>query len=69
MPYSRKTGRRYAAGSTTTLGGWEPKTCSICGEKIVISGERALEFYFDHVAQEGFSYHADCKKKPQEETS
>jgi hypothetical protein len=65
MPISKKTGKRYAAGSQTTLGGWEPKTCCICGEKTVVSGKRALQFHFDDTTKTGYSMHVDCKKENQ----
>jgi hypothetical protein len=36
MPYSRRTGRRYAAGSSTSWGTWESRECVVCGQKITL---------------------------------
>jgi hypothetical protein len=36
MPVSKRTGKRYAAGSQVKWGGWEKKTCSDCGRKLTL---------------------------------
>lgn len=56
-PVSRRTGRRYAAGSQATFDGY-PRVCSGCGEKVKITGDRPLWFESSGVVKR--SYHADC---------
>jgi hypothetical protein len=58
-PVSRKTGRRYAAGSHTTLGGWEPKRCCLCGERLVVSRQSLRFSRFP----EPRGWHVDCERK------
>jgi hypothetical protein len=41
-PLSRRTGKRYAAGSHKRWGGWEAKVCVVCDAKIVLSRGSAL---------------------------
>lgn len=36
MPYSRRTGRRYTAGSQATWAGWEPRVCVVCGGRTTL---------------------------------
>jgi hypothetical protein len=50
-------------GSNAVWGGWEPRICSICGERITLSGkrERAAFFGFDAASGVGRSWHMDCR--------
>jgi hypothetical protein len=41
-PVSRRTGRRYAAGSQKKWGGWEARVCAVCGLRLVLSRGSAL---------------------------
>jgi hypothetical protein len=47
-PISKRTGKRYAAGSQKKWGGWETKVCAVCGERIVLARGSAL-----HSAEHG----------------
>jgi hypothetical protein len=64
MPYSRRTGKRYAAGSQATFDGY-PRVCSNpdCpyGGKVVMSHGIAL--WFEHVDGEAKSWHFACKPR------
>jgi hypothetical protein len=60
MPYSRRTGERYAAGSTTTFAGWEPRVCCLCGGRINKARDGAHRFYMDDLSGAVFSFHAGC---------
>lgn len=42
MPVSRRTGKKYAAGSQKTWGGWEPRVCKVCGVRIVLARGGAM---------------------------
>ena len=57
-PVSRRTGRRYAAGSVTKFDGY-PKVCAGCGLPVRITGTVALWFETgrDRVKR---SFHFDC---------
>jgi hypothetical protein len=37
-----------------------PKTCAICGQKIVKSRDGSLGFYFDHTGGPHLSWHYRC---------
>jgi hypothetical protein len=54
-----------SAGSHATFGGWEPKLCERCGERVTISGRnaRGAIFRFDVATQTGRSWHADCRPR------
>jgi hypothetical protein len=41
-PVSRRTGRRYAAGSQKKWGGWEAKVCAVCEVRLVLARGSAL---------------------------
>jgi hypothetical protein len=56
MPYSRRTGRRYAAGSSTSWGSWEPRTCIACGQKITL----AQSAFHGGALASPWSIHAAC---------
>lgn len=58
-------GLRVAKGSHSTYGGWEPRLCEVCGERITLSGPKArgAEFRFDVVRGVGRSRHGNCKWK------
>ena len=58
VPISKRTGRRYAAGSATKWGGWESRVCCYCGQKITLKGPAAM-FAFGPPAK---SWHMDCAK-------
>lgn len=60
MPYSRRTGARYAAGSQATFGGWEPRLCVFCEKRVAVTGTVALCFYRDDRTGAGVSFHAGC---------
>jgi hypothetical protein len=50
-----------AKGSHATLAGWEPKTCYLCGERIVLSGLKARGAMFRYVlGHKPTARHADC---------
>jgi hypothetical protein len=55
---------RVSAGSHATYGGWEPKTCCVCGERVTISGknERGAIFRFN-LGREPTAKHADCRPR------
>ena len=36
MPISKKTGKRYAAGSSKSYGGWEDRHCYHCGRTLTL---------------------------------
>jgi hypothetical protein len=49
-------------GSHATFGGWEPKLCAICGEKIVLS-RQSCRFSINHKGTEGpRSVHVECER-------
>lgn len=52
-----------AKGSHATLGGWEPKTCAICGERVTLSGKQARGAVFSVGLERGYplAWHPDCK--------
>jgi hypothetical protein len=50
-----------AKGSHDTLGGWEPKTCCICGGPVVKARDGALRFHMDDVTGEARSWHYGCE--------
>lgn len=63
-----------AAGSHTTYGGWEPKTCHICGAKIVKSRDTQLEahghrFHYDHTTNTATSTHVHCERQHRKEAT
>jgi hypothetical protein len=37
MPFSRRTGKRYAAGSSSTAPPEYPRVCDLCHERILVS--------------------------------
>ena len=51
-----------AKGSHATLGGWEPRTCLICNQRIVVSRE-SLWFHWDHNEGIGYTWHTACIRK------
>ena len=53
-----------AKGSHSTYGGWEPRRCESCGERITLTGKeaRGAEFRFDVERGVGRAWHPDCKK-------
>ncbi len=63
-PYSRRTNKRYAAGSQATFDGY-PRVCSNVdcphGGKIVMSGPHALWFETDGGVAK--SWHFACKPR------
>ena len=56
-PVSRRTGRRYAAGSVTKFDGY-PKVCAGCGRPVRITGLVAL--WFETSGGQRRSFHFDC---------
>ena len=63
MPYSRRTGRRYAAGSQSPYGGFESKVCILCGGKIVKAHPVSLRFHYDHATGTATSWHVEpCER-------
>lgn len=64
MPYSRRTKKRYAAGSQATFDGY-PRTCAApaCefGGKIVMSGKHPL--WFECSGGVKRSWHFACKPR------
>ena len=61
MPYSRRTGKRYATGSQSTYGGFESKVCVLCGGKIVKSHPVSLRFHMDDITGVATSWHVACE--------
>ena len=60
-----------AKGSHATYGGWEQRTCHICGEKVVLSKpDKGLWFYYDDTTNTAYTWHTAClrnqraKEKP-----
>jgi hypothetical protein len=51
-----------AKGSHSTFGGWEPRVCEGCDERIVLSGPKAqgVVFRFNVEREQGRARHADC---------
>ena len=68
MPVSRRTGRRYAAGSHATLGDY-PRVCAagdrcLFGGRVVVSGDHALWFKTaDPYSGQRRSWHVACRQK------
>ncbi len=58
-PYSRRTGKRYAAGSQSTWAGWEPRDCLVCGRRITLAGPASLHSRAG-VDGQSVSVHAAC---------
>ncbi len=56
MPYSRRTGQRYAAGSAATWGAYDSRICCVCGRKIALKHGAHMH----HEAGEHRSSHLDC---------
>lgn len=48
--------RRTTAGSHRTWGGWEPRTCCRCGQKVTLS--QAFSAHWN--GGEPFTYHINC---------
>jgi hypothetical protein len=44
QPVSKRTGKRYASGSTQRRGGWEPEDCTGCGKRVTSSKGPAAIF-------------------------
>lgn len=63
MPYSRRTGKSYTAGSDTTRGPYPPR-CESCGERVVSSGKDQRAAWFE-TGPDGVhrSWHAACRPK------
>jgi len=61
VPYSRRTGKRYAAGSQSTYAGWEPRVCILCGEKIVKARPVSLRFHMNDLTGVATSWHRECE--------
>jgi hypothetical protein len=55
-----------SAGSHATYGGWEPRVCEGCGERITLSGSKArgAVFRFDVGREKARARHADCAWRP-----
>jgi len=53
-----------AKGSHSTRGGWEPKTCCLCGQPVKVSGEtgRALRFNFNDYTGGVLAWHVVCEQ-------
>lgn len=54
-------------GSHATYGGWEPRTCDICGGPIVLSRNDephryGLRFHYDHATGQARSTHVTCER-------
>lgn len=47
-----------AKGSHATLGGWEPKHCCYCGERVLVS-RQSCGFYFDYETGKAYSWHVN----------
>lgn len=45
--------------SHATRGGWEPKTCQVCGQPVRVSRDTAW-FHYTHRLKQGFSFHMHC---------
>ncbi len=62
MPYSRRTGARYAAGSQATWSPGDSRTCCVCGQPVTLSGKaaRGAHIHYDAVAREHRTSHLDC---------
>ena len=63
MPVSKRTGRRYNAGSQTTPAPDMPKTCSICGNRILTS-KQAFQHHVDHEHHTNQAFHIACIGRP-----
>jgi len=50
-----------AKGSHATRGGWEPKTCTTCGQPMVIS-RQACWFHYDHTTNTAYAFHMACPR-------
>jgi len=52
-----------AKGSHATRGGWEPKTCAVCGQPVLVSKPPAggLDFRYDDEQQQAYAWHMACK--------
>lgn len=59
MPVSRRTGRRYAAGSQATWSEKDSRVCCICGGKLRITADD-LWIHFDAATGEHLSSHVAC---------
>lgn len=55
-----KSGNAYTEGSHSTLAGWEPRTCSICENRALVSKEN-LRFHHDDVTGESLTWHVECE--------
>jgi hypothetical protein len=63
-PVSRRTGKRYAAGSQATLDGYKDvATCVVCGQRIVAS-RQSFQFETDAVSGERRGWHRECGRPP-----
>ena len=62
-PVSKRTGRTYTAGSQTTPAADMPKTCSICGHKILTS-KQAFQHHVDHINHTNQAFHIACIGRP-----
>jgi hypothetical protein len=57
VPISKRTGKQYAAGSTRKWGGWEPRTCHTCGQRIPLRSNGAHHYLEGRVAVSFCSEH------------
>ena len=57
-----------AKGSHATYGGWEPRNCDGCGERVTISGrnERGAIFRAGLNTGRPSSWHPDCRQLQRE---
>jgi hypothetical protein len=51
-----------SAGSHATYGGWEPRFCCVCGERVALTGKRARGAVF-RAGPPPTARHPDCKKE------
>ena len=63
MPVSKRTGRTYTAGSQTTPAADMPKTCTICGQRILTS-KQAFQHHVDHINHTNQAFHIACIGRP-----
>jgi hypothetical protein len=52
-------------GSHATYGGWEPRVCFVCGERVTLSGKNARGAVF-RFGPPSTTRHPDCKKEKRE---
>ena len=63
MPVSKRTGRTYTAGSQTTPAADMPKTCTICGQRILTS-KQPFQHHVDHINHTNQAFHIACIGRP-----